>query len=194
MKKLLFLTAVAAFSIQSYADATTTDAADIVDENPLAVQVESPRKQVAVWPAFFAMGEVPATPDLIGLRITIPWSTKQESVTGFDFGLWARSLYFEGIALNLFRNDVKDELTGAQIGLYNSAAQADALGFQVGLWNECGTMNGVQAGLVNSVGAMGGIQIGLINRAEELYGFQLGAVNVIRDAEMRFCPLINIGF
>lgn len=193
MKKLLFLTAAAALSIQSYAD-PATDAADIVDENPLAVQVEAPRKQVAVWPAFFAMGEVPATPDLIGLRITIPWSTKQESVTGFDFGLWARTMYFEGVALNIFRNDVKDELTGAQIGFYNSAAQADALGLQVGLWNECGTMNGIQAGLVNSVGAMGGVQIGVINRAEELYGFQLGVVNVIRDAEMRFCPLVNIGF
>ena len=46
----------------------------------------------------------------------------------------------------------------------------------------------------NSVGAMGGFQVGIINRAEELYGFQLGAINVIRDAEMRFCPFVNIGF
>jgi hypothetical protein len=55
-------------------------------------------------------------------------------------------------------------------------------------------MNGLQVGLVNSVGAMGGFQVGIINRAEELYGFQLGAINVIRDAEMRFCPFVNIGF
>lgn len=193
MKKLLMLTAVAAISVRSYAQ-DVSETADIGDENPLAVHVEAPRKNVAAWPAFFAIGNLPETPDLIGLRITIPWSTKQESITGFDVGLWARSQFFEGFAFNVFRNDVKDQLTGVQVGLYNSAAQADALGLQVGLWNEVGTMNGLQVGLVNTVGAMGGFQVGIINRAEELYGFQLGVINVIRDAEMRFCPVINIGF
>lgn len=193
MKKLFTLAAVAAFSIHSYAQ-DVADNVDFSDENPLAVQTDASRKNVAAWPAFFAIGDLPETPDLVGLRITIPWSTKQESVTGFDVGLWARTQFFEGFAFNVFRNDVKDELTGVQIGLYNSAAQADALGLQVGLWNEVGTMNGLQVGIVNTVGAMGGFQVGIINRAEELYGFQVGVVNVIRDAEMRFCPLINIGF
>ncbi len=193
MKKLLTLAALAALSINSYAQ-ESVDATDVVDDNPLAVQVEAPRKQVAAWPAFFAVGDLPETPDLIGLRITIPWSTKQESVTGFDLGLWARTQFFEGFAFNVFRNDVKDQLTGVQVSLYNSAAQADALGLQVGLWNEVGSMNGLQVGLVNTVGAMGGFQVGVINRAEELYGFQIGVINIIRDAEMRFCPVINIGF
>ena len=193
MKKLLTLAALAALSINSYAQ-ESVDATDVVDDNPLAVQVEAPRKQVAAWPAFFAVGDLPETPDLIGLRITIPWSTKQESVTGFDLGLWARTQFFEGFAFNVFRNDVKDQLTGVQVRLYNSAAQADALGLQVGLWNEVGSMNGLQVGLVNTVGAMGGFQVGVINRAEELYGFQIGVINIIRDAEMRFCPVINIGF
>ena len=193
MKKLLTLAALAALSINSYAQ-ESVDATDVVDDNPLAVQVEAPRKQVADWPAFFAVGDLPETPDLIGLRITIPWSTKQESVTGFDLGLWARTQFFEGFAFNVFRNDVKDQLTGVQVSLYNSAAQADALGLQVGLWNEVGSMNGLQVGLVNTVGAMGGFQVGVINRAEELYGFQIGVINIIRDAEMRFCPVINIGF
>lgn len=194
MKKLFTLAAVAALSFQSYAQDVAADAADVVDENPLVVQVDAPRKHVVAWPAFFAVGELPETPDLIGLRITIPWSTKQESVTGFDVGFWARTQFFEGFAFNVFRNDVKDQLTGVQVGLYNSAAQADALGLQVGLWNEAGTMCGLQAGVVNTVGAMHGFQAGLINRAEELYGFQIGVINIIRDAEMRFCPVINIGF
>ena len=110
MKKLFTLAAVAAFSIHSYAQ-DVADNADFSDENPLAVQADASRKNLAAWPAFFAIGDLPETPDLVGLRITIPWSTKQESVTGFDVGLWARTQFFEGFAFNVFRNDVKDELT-----------------------------------------------------------------------------------
>lgn len=192
MKKLLTLVTVAALTFNALAQNTVEVANN--NDDAVIVETDSPRKNFVAWPAFFAIGDLPATPDLIGIRITIPWSSKQESVTGFDIGFWARSQYFEGFAFNIFRNDVKDQLTGVQIGLYNSAAQADALGLQVGLWNEVGTMNGLQVGLVNTVGAMGGFQVGIINRAEELYGFQVGVINIIRDAEMRFCPLINIGF
>ncbi|MBR6471397.1 MAG: hypothetical protein IKS83_06340, partial [Victivallales bacterium] len=39
---------------------------------------------------------------------------------GFDIGLWGRSLYFEGIQLNLLRNDVKDDASGVQVGIYNT--------------------------------------------------------------------------
>ncbi len=39
-----------------------------------------------------------------------------------------------------------------------------------------------------------GFQVGLVNRAEEMYGLQIGLVNVIRCAEVRFCPVVNIGF
>ena len=180
MKKILTLAAVAVLSAHSYAQHVDDVATVNVEEESPLIQTEAPRKQVVQWPAFFAIGDLPETPDLIGLRITIPWSTKQESVTGFDVGFWARTQVFEGIALNVLRNDVKDQFTGLQVGLYNSAVQSDAIGLQVGL--------------VNSVGAMGGFQVGIINRAEELYGFQLGAINVIRDAEMRFCPFVNIGF
>ena len=37
-------------------------------------------------------------------------------------------------------------------------------------------------------------KLGVINRAEELYGFQVGLVNVIRDAELKFFPIVNVGF
>jgi len=39
-----------------------------------------------------------------------------------------------------------------------------------------------------------GFQFGLINRAESMYGFQLGGVNVIRESELTFFPIMNIGF
>ncbi len=192
MKKLLSFAAVAALALS--VSAQENDEMEDMDDDFTVVEESAPRKQVAAWPAFFALSELPDTPDLIGLRITIPFSTKQENVTGFDIGLWGRAQYFEGLQVNVLRNDVKDQLSGVQVGLYNSAAQADMLGVQAGLWNEAGTLRGVQGGLVNVVGQMDGVQVGLINRADELYGFQLGIINVIRDAEVRFCPIFNVGF
>jgi hypothetical protein len=192
MKKLLSLAAVAAIAMSVRAQ--DVDSFDETEEEVIPQMTETQRKKVAAWPVFFALCNVPETPDLIGLRLTLPFSTKQDSVTGFDIGFWGRCKYFEGLQLNILRNDVKDQLSGFQVGLYNSAAQADMFGAQVGLWNECGDLDGVQAGLVNSVGAMRGVQLGLVNRAEQLYGLQVGVINVIRDAEIRFCPVVNIGF
>ena len=193
MKKLLTFAAVAALAMSVRAQ-EADPFEDTDDEELIPPMTETPRKQVSTWPAFFAFCEWPETPDLVGLRLTLPFSTKQESVTGFDIGFWGRCKYFEGLQLNVLRNDVKDQLTGFQVGLYNSAAQADMLGLQVGLWNECGGLTGAQVGLVNTVGAMSGVQVGIINRAEELYGFQIGIVNIIRDAELQFCPIVNVGF
>ncbi|MCR5413452.1 MAG: hypothetical protein K6F50_01830 [Kiritimatiellae bacterium] len=193
MKKLLTLAAVAALSFSVCAEEEEPQEPENVNDE-FAVPEEPPHKQVVAWPAFFAIHELPVTPDLVGFRITIPYSTKQENVTGFDIGLWGRAQYFEGFQLNILRNDVKDQLSGVQVGLYNTAAQADIVGVQAGLWNEAGTLHGAQAGIVNLAGQMEGFQIGLINRAEELYGIQIGVVNVIRDAEVPFCPIVNIGF
>jgi len=194
MKKLISFAAIAALAFTAIAQENSSSEGADPEDLTLADTPAVPRKQLAAWPAFFAISELPETPDLIGLRITIPFSTKQESVTGFDFGLWGRSQYYEGIQLNVLRNDVKDQLSGFQVGLYNSAAQADLIGVQVGLWNEVGSIRGCQGGVVNTVGSMQGFQIGLINRAEELYGFQIGVINVIRDAELTFCPIVNVGF
>ena len=52
----------------------------------------------------------------------------------------------------------------------------------------------MQAGLINLGGEVDGLQIGLINRAETMVGYQIGLINVIRDAELEFCPIINIGW
>ncbi len=193
MKKLLAFALAAVVAAPIFAaDEEAED--DSIDNIPPA---EAPRKQTGVWPAFFAVSEIPSapkTPDIVGLRITFPFSTKHESVTGIDVGLWGRAQYFEGFMCSVLRNDVKDFFTGFQVGLYNSVGQADMLGVQIGLWNEAGSIRGVQAGLINVAHQAQGIQFGLVNRAEEMYGFQVGLVNVIRDAELQFCPVLNIGF
>ena len=195
MKNLVVAAAIFALPAFVFAqDATAPDINENLDGDEIAVQTEAPRKQFAQWPAPLGFCEWPQTPDLVGIRFTIPFSTKQESVTGIDIGFWGRSQYFEGIQLNVFRNDVKDRGTGVQVGLYNSIGQADMLGVQFGLWNEAGSITGVQAGIINIAGDAAGVQIGLVNRAEEMTGFQVGLVNVIRDAEIQFFPILNIGF
>lgn len=197
MKKLLSFAAVAALALYASAEDTKEDNPELTAADIQVAEGSAPRKQVGVWPAYIAICEIPSAsqaPDIVGLRVTIPFSTRQESVTGFDVGLWGRAQYFEGFMCSLLRNDVKDELSGVQVGLYNTAHSADVLGVQVGLWNEAGSFRGCQAGLVNTAGQGCGFQVGLINRCEELYGFQLGLVNVIRDAELKFCPVFNIGF
>jgi hypothetical protein len=147
-----------------------------------------------MWPAFIGVWEFPETPDLVGVRFTIPWSTKQENITGFDLGFWGRSEYFEGVQCNVLRNDVKDSCSGIQCGIYNSVARGDLLGIQVGIWNESLAHRGVQVGIINVSGDTQGFQFGVINRSETMYGFQVGLINIIRDAEIQFCPVINVGF
>lgn len=196
MKKLLAFSIAASVSLASLAVDDLEEEDE--EEDPIAeTEVVVQRKQIGTWPAFFAISDIPTSaqaPDVIGLRLTIPFSSKQESVTGIDLGFWGRSVYFEGFMLNLLRNDVKDELSGVQVGVYNTARQADLICAQVGLWNEAGSFRGAQLGLVNTCGAGEGLQVGIINRADELYGFQVGLINVIRAAELQFCPVLNIGF
>lgn len=195
MKKIATL-AFAACAASVLCAQESTDAIEQTEEVQEA-EIAKAQTKPGVWPAFFAFANIPApeqTPDVVGLRVTIPYSTKHDSVTGLDIGFFGRSTVFEGIQLNILRNHAIDQCTGIQCGIYNSATQADVLAVQVGLWNEAATICGLQAGLVNVAGCASGFQVGIINRAEEMYGFQAGLVNIIRDAELRFCPLVNIGF
>lgn len=203
MKNLVIAAAIAALAFPACAaqasaeSATVEDVADDIaadEDDSLAVKVDAPRKNVALWPAFIAIWDFPETPDLVGLRITVPYSSAQENVTGLDVGLWGRSEYFEGIQVNALRNDVKDSCAGIQVGIYNSVVRGDLFGIQVGLWNESNSHRGIQVGLVNVSGDSQGLQIGVINRSETMYGFQVGAINIIRDAEVQFMPFVNVGF
>ena len=188
MKKLIALVLMSAVFVPLFAQ--EQENADEVKSQP---RVERKRES-NVWPCFFAFSEFPAGPDVVGLRLTIPFSTVQENVTGIDLGLWGRSLYFEGFQFNVLRNDVKDDLCGVQVGLYNSVGGGQLLGVQVGLLNEAHSIRGVQAGIVNLAGEAQGFQFGLINRSETMVGYQVGLINVIRDAEVQFFPIVNIGF
>ena len=188
MKKMLSFALIAAVAAPLFAQE-----AGVAEEKSNQPREER-RRESNVWPAFFAICEFPANPDVTGLRLTLPFSTKQENISGIDLGLWGRSLYFQGIQLNVLRNDVKDEMSGFQVGLYNSIGSGQLLGLQAGLLNEAHQMRGVQAGLVNLCGTAEGFQIGLINRAETMTGYQVGLINVIRDAELQFFPIVNIGW
>ena len=189
MNKLIPLTVLAA----AFAAPVFAQEAENSSEEAAPAR-EEPRRAGDSWPAFLAVCEYPAAADVAGIRITIPFSTRQENVTGFDIGLWGRSLYFEGIQLNLLRNDVKDDASGVQVGIYNSIGGGDLLGVQVGLWNEANSIRGAQVGLVNVSGETEGLQVGIINRSDTMHGYQVGLVNVIREAELQFFPIVNIGF
>jgi len=182
MKKLVAVSLFAAFAVSALAADKETG------------KTKYAENLVDVWPAVFAVSEWPASPEVIGLRLTIPFSTVQETVTGFDVGLWGRCRDFEGLQVNVLRNDVRDTLAGFQVGLYNSANRADLFCIQVGLFNEAQSFRGVQAGLVNKSGDGQGFQVGLINCTETLFGYQVGLINIIRDAEVPFFPIVNIGF
>ena len=190
MKKLVVFALVAAVGLSLSAQ----EAADKKNGEEKTQTREEYKRESNVWPAFFAVCEFPASPDVIGLRLTIPFSTVQENITGIDLGLWGRALYFQGFQVNVLRNDVKDDMSGLQVGLYNSVGGGQLLGLQVGLFNEAGSMRGLQAGLVNLGGEVQGFQVGLINRCETMVGYQVGLINVIRDNELQFCPIVNIGW
>ena len=191
MKRLFPLALVAALACPAFAQ----EAGEKTEEEAAPAPVRQERqRESAVWPTFFAVCEFPESPDVFGMRLTLPFSTKQESVTGLDLGLWGRSLRFEGIQVNLLRNDVKDEMSGFQVGFYNSVGSGQLLGLQAGLFNEADTFRGLQAGLVNLAGETQGIQIGLFNRSETMTGYQIGLINVIRSAELSFFPIVNIGW
>ena len=188
MKKLASLAVVAVTALSLFAQENDDTDAPKVETH------EEVKRESAMWPAFLAVCEFPAAPDVIGLRLTIPFSTVQENVTGIDLGFWGRALYFQGFQFNVLRNDVKDEMAGFQAGIYNSVGGGQLLGLQVGLFNEANSMRGLQAGIVNLGGEVQGFQVGLINRAETMVGYQLGLINVIRDAELQFFPVLNIGW
>ena len=186
MKKVLMVLCVvmacAAAKAQQTASAAPAPAAP-------AAKAQGDKAPWPVWLAFNSTKNI----DVAGVRFTLPYG-ECESVTGFDIGFYGRCRYFEGFQLNILRNEAEDVLSGVQIGGYNSSGRADLKGLQLGLFNEARSMRGIQVGIVNLADSICGLQLGLINRAETMYGFQVGGVNVIRESELVFCPILNIGF
>ena len=185
MKKVLMALSVAFACVAVSAQ----EAAPAPAANQVVTKAPATKASWPVWLAFNSAEDI----DVVGVRFTLPYG-KCEGVTGFDLGVYGSCRYFEGIQVNILRNEVKDIMAGGQVGIYNPAGRADCLGLQVGLFNEARTMRGVQVGIINLAGSIYGVQVGLINRAETAYGFQVGGVNVIRESDLAFCPLINIGY
>ena len=181
-KTLMALCAVLACAVVSAQEAAPASA-------PVVAKAPDTRAPWPVWLAFNSVEDI----DVIGLRLTLPYG-ECESVTGFDLGIYGRCRYFEGLQVNILRNEALDVMAGIQVGIYNSAGRADLTGLQVGLWNEARSMRGLQVGIINVADSVQGFQIGLINRAESAYGFQVGGVNVIRESELAFFPIVNVGF
>ena len=181
-KTLMALCAVLACTVVFAQEAAPSSA-------PATAQSPDTKASWPVWLAFNSTKNI----DVVGLRLTLPYG-ECEGVTGFDLGFYGRCRYFEGFQLNILRNEALDMMAGVQVGLYNSAGRADLTGLQVGLWNEARAMRGVQVGIINVADTVQGFQIGLINRAESMYGFQVGGINVIRESELAFFPVVNIGF
>ena len=181
-KTLMALCAVLACAVVSAQEAAPAPA-------PVVAKAPDTRAPWPVWLAFNSIEDI----DVVGLRLTLPYG-ECESVTGFDLGVYGRCRYFEGLQANILRNEALDVMSGIQVGIYNSAGRADLTGLQVGLWNEARSMRGLQLGIINVADTVQGFQVGLINRAESAYGFQVGGVNVIRESEVVFFPIVNIGF
>lgn len=203
MKKLMVFTVISALALAvSAAEAEKPEnLLEKPEGNPLenletekdsAAKVENTRN--AMWPACLAFYNLPDSPDVVGIRFTFPFSTRQESITGIDIGFWGSCQYFEGLMCSIIRNDARERCSGLQVGIYNSVGRGDLIGIQAGLWNEAHELGGVQAGIINVSGYTRGFQVGLINRAESMYGYQLGLINIIRDAEVPFMVGLNIGF
>ena len=186
MKKAILGICMALSITASFAQEKNASEGDALLNQP------KPQVEKASWPVWLAFNNTKDI-DVVGLRMTIPYGSC-ESVTGFDLGFFGRCRYFEGFQLNILRNDVSDIMAGFQVGIYNSSGRADLMGLQVGLWNEARSIRGIQVGIINVADSVAGVQVGLINRAEAFYGFQVGGVNVIRESELPFFPVLNIGF
>ncbi len=195
MKKIIVSFAVAVLCAGAWAeeDKSQDDAAEADAKAQSAGEEPKQESHVekASWPVWIAFNSHEEL-DVVGLRLTLPYGSC-EGITGFDLGLFGRCRYMEGIQINILRNDVMDTLAGFQIGLYNSVGRGDLCGLQVGLWNEARSITGLQVGIINVAETVNGIQVGLINRVESIYGFQVGGINVIRESELSFCPIVNVG-
>lgn len=191
MKKIMMSLCVAVTCAAVSAQEAAT-ASSPTPTAPAASTVVQSAPEKASWPMWLAFNSADDI-DIVGLRLTLPYG-ECESVTGFDLGIYGRCRYMEGIQLNILRNEALDVMAGAQGGVYNTAGRADLAGLQLGLWNEARSIRGAQAGIINVADSVDGIQIGLINRAETMYGFQVGIVNVIRESDLAFFPIVNVGF
>ena len=77
---------------------------------PASAPVAAKASTKAAWPVWLAFNSAKDI-DVIGLRLTLPYG-KCESVTGFDLGIYGSCRYFEGLQVNILRNEAVDVMAG----------------------------------------------------------------------------------
>ncbi len=117
--------------------------------------------------------------EVSGFRFNLLYG-KNSNLRGFDLGSVnhvtgaVEGFQFGGV-------NIADDLSGLQIGLYNSASSSSS-GF-------------CQFGLVNIGHDISGVQIGLFNMCDTISGVQIGVLNFITQSDfVIFCPFVNAQF
>lgn len=172
MKKLIAILAVA-FTVFA------AKARDPYDVHPL---------QVSLFPGIQVF-----EPDvhITGLKLNLICGYN-ETVSGFDVGLFSVIDDFEGVQLNLV-NYVDETAGGIRLSLVNICE--DAEGIELGLVNYASVgADGLRVGLVNVTDESKGLQIGLINYTKFMQGIQIGLINIISESSVPCLPILNARF
>ena len=155
------------------------------------------------WPVDLSfLDSIAAPANVAGLRVAIPYGANK-SVTGIDIGFWGNADRAWAFQIDVVGNVVRDEMGGAQVGVYNVANHLTGLqigvynaaptfeGAQIGIWNRAERATGLQIGVVNNADQMAGVQIGIFNYVPTFSGFQLGLINFSYKVESAQIGLIN---
>ena len=130
-----------------------------------------------------------------GLRLNLIYG-RNRALRGLDLGLFNEvTERVEGFQLGV--GNLAGDLTGLQLGFFNSAASSEAGCCQLGVVNmlQGNESQGAMLGLFNMAGTMRGFQFGLINVCTTLDGCQLGVINIISQSDaLIFCPIFNAQF
>ena len=117
--------------------------------------------------------------DVSGLRLNLIYG-RNSNLRGLDVGIV---------------NDIPGVVEGFQCGIGNLAG--DLSGLQLGAYNSASSssMGLCQIGAVNIGKDINGLQLGLFNMCNTISGVQIGVFNFITQSDfVIFCPIINAQF
>ncbi len=141
------------------------------------------------------VGSNPATGLQLSLCAPLQIFPDNYDVSGLRLNLlYGRNSNLRGLDLGLV-NDVTGVAEGFQCGLVNLAD--DLSGLQVGVYNSASiTANGFcQIGVANVGKDIRGVQLGVFNMCDTISGVQIGLLNFILQSDfVIFCPIINAQF
>jgi hypothetical protein len=147
----------------------------------------------AVTPIKFSLWDEIATP-------------KDDSVKGFELGLWTYTPELVGIGLNFIYSKtdnavalntgivtISKRFVGVQIALFSLSEAFEGLMASCINLNE-GEVSGAQVGFLNKAKSLKGLQLGFINMAEDIYGIQIGLLNFIKTGKFPMMVIANAKF